>query len=184
MRQRPERPDPALTRLGPSRRACLLAAAAVGAGLVVSAPALGSAEIGTVPQWPSMRLLDGTTLAPASWVGQPSVVVFWATWCPFCKRHNVHVDKLARDTAGRRLRVLGIALDIDEQVVRRYMAANRYQFAVTLDGGGLRQQLGLRSVIPMTCVFDRQGRLTQALGGEMFEEDVMDLAKLAGNTSS
>ena len=31
----------------------------------------------------------------------------------------------------------------------------------------------------MTCIIDRQGRLVQAIAGEMFEEDVLALAKLA-----
>ena len=33
-----------------------------------------------------------------------------------------------------------------------------------------------RRAIPMTCTIDRQGRLIQAIPGEMFEDDVMDLA--------
>jgi hypothetical protein len=30
----------------------------------------------------------------------------------------------------------------------------------------------------MTCVLDRQGRLVQAIPGEMFEDDVLDLARV------
>ena len=138
-----------------------------------------SAAVGQVADWPAVRLLDGTILEPDSWRAQASVVVFWATYCPYCKRHNAHVDRLARAMAGQRLRILGIALDTDEQVVRRYMAANDYRFPVTMDGTSLRAQLGLRSVTPMTCVFDRAGRLVQAIAGEMFEADVLGLVKFA-----
>lgn len=162
-----------------ARRDALMAALGAAAGLLLPAQSAVAAEIGATPQWPRLRLLDGSVLEPDSWVGQPAVVVFWATWCPFCKRHNAHIDKLARSTANQRLRILGVALDKDEQAVRRYLTVNDYRFPVTLDGATLRTQLGLRSVIPMTCVFDRRGTLVQALPGEMLEEDVLDFAKLA-----
>ena len=34
-------------------------------------------------------------------------------------------------------------------------------------------------MIPLTVTVDRQGRLLQAIPGEMFEEDVMELQRLA-----
>jgi len=128
--------------------------------------------------WPTIALLQGGTLSPASWQGRAAVVVFWATWCPYCLRHNAHVDKLYRATQGQSLRVLGVAMDTDADAVRRYMAAHHYEFPVTLDGGSLRQRLTERRVTPMTCLIDRQGRLVQAIPGEMFEEDVLDLARV------
>lgn len=155
------------------RRDCLLAGmAGVVAGAAWSADTPPAKDI----EWPALRLLGGDTLAPASWRGQPAIVVVWATWCPFCKRHNAHMDKLARQMHGQPLRILGLATESTESQVRQYMAANQYQFPVALDTGSLRPQLTPRRVIPMTCLIDRQGRLIQAIPGEMFEEDVMDLA--------
>lgn len=159
------------------RRTLLTAgAAAPWASSVHAQDATGDAR--PVVAWPEIQLLDGATLSPASWHGQAAVVVFWATYCPFCKRHNAHVDKLYRASRGQPLRVLGVALDSDADAVRHYMAANRYGFPVALDGGDLRRRLTLRRVIPMTCVIDRQGRLLQAIPGEMFEDDVLGLARM------
>jgi hypothetical protein len=39
--------------------------------------------------------------------------------------------------------------------------------------------LSTRNMIPLTVTVDRQGRLKQVIPGEMFEEDVLDLQKLA-----
>ena len=133
---------------------------------------------GTPIDWPVISLLGGNKLDPASWRGQPAVVVFWATYCPYCKRHNAHVDKLYRATQGLPFRVLGVALDTDENTVGRYMTVNGYSFPVTIDRGVLRQRLTPRHVIPMTCVLDRRGRLVQAIPGEMSEDDVLGLARL------
>jgi hypothetical protein len=71
-----------------------------------------------------------------------------------------------------------VALDTDADAVRRYMAGNGFGFPVALDGGGLRQRLTSRRVIPMTCVLDGQGRLLQAIPGEMAEDDVLGLARV------
>ena len=126
--------------------------------------------------WPAISLLNGGTLSPASWREQPSVVVFWATWCAFCKRHNAHVEALYR-THGGQLRVLGIALDRDAGAVRQAVARNGWTFPVALDDGSLRARLTPRRVIPMTCLIDRQGRLLQAVPGEMAADDVLGLAR-------
>ena len=59
--------------------------------------------------------------------------------------------------------------------VRRYLASNGYAFPVSLDHDILYSALAARRVIPLTTIVDRQGRLKQAIPGEMFEEDVMEL---------
>ena len=35
-------------------------------------------------------------------------------------------------------------------------------------------------MIPLTATVDRSGRLQQVIPGEMFEEDVLELTRLAG----
>lgn len=153
----------------PPRRQLLLA----GTALLLPRPA--PAQPAAV-DWPAIDLLDGRRLAPADWLGQPSVVVFWATYCPFCKRHNAHVEALHRASPGR-LRVLGIALDQDAAAVRQTMARHGWSFPVALDDGRLRARLTPRRVIPMTCLIDSQGRLLQAIPGEMAADDVRGLAQ-------
>lgn len=157
------------------RRTLVAAAAAPWASLVGAEDAASDKR--PVITWPEITLLDGTQLSTATWHGQAAVIVFWATYCPFCKRHNAHVDKLFRSSRGQALRVLGVALDGNADSVRHYMASNHYAFPVALDGGDLRRRFTMRRVIPMTCVIDRQGRLLQAIPGEMVEDDVLGLAR-------
>jgi peroxiredoxin len=59
------------------------------------------------------------------------------------------------------------------------MQSHRYGFPVALSNGVLRGRMTTRRIIPMTCVVDRDGRLRQAIPGEMSEEDVMGLAQAA-----
>lgn len=134
---------------------------------------------GTPIEWPAIELLDGTTLTPASWQGMAAVVVFWATYCAFCKRHNAHIDKLHRATKGQPVRILAMAEDGNADLVRRYMQSHGYGFPVALSDGVLRRRMTARRIIPMTCVVGRDGLLRQAIPGEMTEDDVMGLAQAA-----
>lgn len=151
------------------------------AGAAAWAPAARAepAQPGERVQWPSVALLGGGTFGPEQATGRAVVVVFWTTSCPFCKRHNPHVEKLHRAAAGRNLRVLGVARESDAMLVQRYAQTQGYTFPITLDHRAMAAALSQRRVIPLTLTVDRQGRLLQAIAGEMFEEDVLDLMKLA-----
>jgi thiol-disulfide isomerase/thioredoxin len=127
--------------------------------------------------WPRVQLVDGSSVAPEDWADASAIVVFWATWCAFCKRHNAHIDQLFRSLDGSGPHVLGVAMDGDVVAVRRYMQVNGYRFPVTLDKGMLRHRFTARSVIPMTCLVDRLGQVRQCIPGEMSESDVLGLRK-------
>lgn len=163
-----------------ARRALLgtLASSALpgGLGSVFAMPATP----GQTVRWPQrLRLLDGGTLEGAQLSQSAVLVVFFSTTCPFCARHNQHVRKLALATHGQPLRVLGVAHDRDHETVRRYLAAKGLDFAVTLDQQPMHEALSMRRVIPLSCVVDARGVLREVIPGEMFEDDVMELARWA-----
>lgn len=159
------------------RRNWLAAAASLSAGSALAQ------RTGPLPKpfvWPDITLLDGSVLPAASWLDTAAVLVFWATHCPFCRRHNAHVEKLHRAVAGQRLRVLSFATDRDPAKVRSYLQQQGYSFAVSLqDAEAMRLRLGLLRTIPTTVGISRSGRVGLALPGEMFEEDVLAMAALA-----
>ena len=130
-------------------------------------------------EWPEIVLLDGTVWRPESWRDRAAVVVLWATWCPFCHGHNPHVEKLWQAVRGGPMRVLGVSIDRDPELVRRHVRERGYTFPITLDATPLAAALSRRNLIPLTVTVDRRGLLRQVIPGEMFEEDVMELLGLA-----
>jgi thiol-disulfide isomerase/thioredoxin len=160
-----------------AQRRALLAA---GAMAMLPAWAQRVGPVATPFAWPAITLLDGQVLPPAAWQDTAAVLVFWATHCPFCRRHNVHVEKLHRAVAGKPLRVLTLSSDRDPKLVQRYMQSNGYTFPVSLlDTEALRLSLALLRTLPTTVGISRRGRVGLALPGEMFEEDVLEMARLA-----
>jgi thiol-disulfide isomerase/thioredoxin len=158
----------------------LAAYASVGAGLALPPAAVAApTRPGEPVPWPELTLLDGTRFGPAQAAGHALVVVFWSITCPYCRRHNPHIEKLHRAAAGQPLRVLGAARERDPAAVRRHAQAQGYSFPITLDAQPLADVLSARSVVPLTVTIDRQGRLRQVIPGEMFESDVLELLQLA-----
>lgn len=156
------------------RRALLLALG----GLPLALPA-APAQRGAPVAWPAVELLDGTPWSAEQARGRAVVVVFWSLDCPYCERHNAHVEQLHRASQGRALAVLGAVQGGDADAVRRHMRARGWSFPVTLDAAALHGALATRRSVPLTVTVDAAGRLRELIPGEMFEADVLDLLKLA-----
>lgn len=179
-----ERPMSEVEISGPTRRQALgtlsgLSGLVGWLGLTGSGPALAAPALPGQPvAWPAaVRLLDGTAVTAGDLAGVATVVVFFSTDCPFCKRHNQHVERLHQAARGQPLRIIAAAQDRDPAVVQAYLARNGLGFAATLDAGPLHEALSSRRVIPLTCVVDRRGVLREVIPGEMFEDDVLGLLK-------
>jgi len=177
----------------PTRRDCLAwgargAALAAGMGTAAIVGAQGLVELPSKPalgervEWPAIQLLDGRTVTHPVLGGAASVVVFFSTTCPFCARHNDHVQKLLERSRGLPMRVLAVAHDRQEALVRTYVQRRKLAFDVSLDHVPMRAALTQLKGIPITCVVDRQQRLREVIRGEMFEDDVIGLAKWAEST--
>ncbi len=180
--------------LAAGRRRCLHAFAAWALG-AAAAPAAWSAAVdaddwGDAPPsppnppnpplppmvWPDLALLNGQTWPGAGWVGQPAVVVVFATWCPFCRRHLAAVQALRKARPG--LRVLGLAQDRGVAAVQAYLARQGASnpLPVVMDStGALRSRLTARRTLPMTVLLDGQGRVGPAIPGEMTAADLLAL---------
>jgi thiol-disulfide isomerase/thioredoxin len=149
-------------------------------GLVTTRRALADpAAAGEPVRWPQVGLLDGARWGAAQAEGKAVVAVFWSTTCPFCRRHNAHVEKLRLAATGKPFELVTIAHETDPQMVERYLQRQGWNFQVTLDRAPMAAALSTRNLIPLTVAVDRQGRLKQVIPGEMFEDDVLDLLKLA-----
>lgn len=126
--------------------------------------------------WPAIDLIDGRQWRPGDWKGTAAVMVVFATWCPFCARHNAHIEALYRKTLSQPVRVFGAALDQTAESVKNYMRERNFSFPVTLQGAQLQALVTDRKVIPMTFTVSRTGQPGVPIPGEMFAEDVAALA--------
>lgn len=165
------------------RRAALGRLAAVLGGLAAGAPAARAAkgkaaQVGDRVEWRDVVLLDGTKLSAAHLNdGPPVIVEIWASWCPFCRRQNPHLQALSlrhRDE----LTVLALSIDKDPEKARAYLKEHGYTFAAAMAGPDLERWFGTREGLPEIYVVDR-GRIVFREIGEMFPEDLASLGRYA-----
>ncbi len=142
-----------------------------------AAPPATPARSGARVAWPEVRLLDGERFGPAEVAGRALVVAFFTTSCPFCRRHNRHLQKL-HALAPPALAVLGVARETDAAHVRQHVAREGYRFPVTLAAEPLAAALSRRRLVPLTVTIGRDGTLRQVIPGEMSEDDMLSLAHL------
>jgi thiol-disulfide isomerase/thioredoxin len=152
----------------------------LGLAAALAAPArVRAADVGEPIAWSDVRLVDGATIPATRLARQPVVVEFWASWCPFCKRQNPHLEALWREVGGRGLEVLTISIDKDPAKARAYVAEHGYTFPVTMADSSIAGQFEPRKGLPELYVVGADGRIVVRESGEMFPEDVRALARFA-----
>jgi thiol-disulfide isomerase/thioredoxin len=94
------------------------------AGLVVaSGVALAVAQTNP-PKDPPLIDLQGYQRILQEYRGKPLVVAFWATWCEPCRDEYPMLNELAKQHAPQGLKVVGVSLDQDGDLIlmRRFLA--------------------------------------------------------------
>lgn len=62
-----------------------------------------------MPDW-TLETENGGKVEAAEYAGKPLILHFWATWCPYCKKLQPGLDKIASKYKEQGLEVLGVSL--------------------------------------------------------------------------
>ncbi len=105
--------------------------------------------------------IEGTkfTLAASD---KPTLVYFWASWCPVCKLTSPNVAAVARD-----YRVVAVAMQSgDAKEIKHYLAAHELALPVVVadEKGALAARWGVNAT-PASFIVDGQGRIRFATLG-------------------
>lgn len=112
---------------------------------------------------------EGGKLVMADFRGRPLLINFWATWCVPCVRELPALQRFQREQAGRRWRVLALAVD---QAVPVLEFVNRFKLELTvalagIDGLEWQRAMGNdKGGLPFTVVLDETGRARHRKLGE------------------
>lgn len=143
--------------------------------MIQAAPA--SPAVGGKLVLPELPLIDGGRFKPAEANGRVVVVYWWASWCPFCAEMTPHVEKLWQAQRQRGLTVLGISIDRTVEAARTYRQRRNYTFPSAMYGEAVERVLAKPKSVPTTWVRNREGRVVMVEMGQMFPEDVAEIAR-------
>lgn len=144
---------------------------------VLAARAARLPSLGSQFPLPDLPLLEGGTFSAAEGHGKVVVVYWWASWCPFCAEMSPHIEALWRGQRDRGLRVLGVSIDRQAQPALDHRRRKGYTFPSTLHGPQLEPTLPYPGTIPALWVRGRDGRIVMAETGQLFPEDVQQIAR-------
>ncbi len=170
-----------------NRRTALARASALAVGAALPAlaqqPAPGSDKgspppvPGTLLPLPEFTLFDGRTLSQADLDGQVLVLYWWASWCPFCALQSPLMEKLWRAQHDRGLQFVGLSIDRKPEDATRYLARHGYTFPAALVTLAIARVLPKAKGLPVTVVRGRDGRVLMGEAGQLFPEDVDQIAR-------
>jgi thiol-disulfide isomerase/thioredoxin len=149
----------------------LVLSVALGAATAVAAQRVPRT---TGPRDPAMIDAQGFQKLLEHFRGAPLLVTFWATWCEPCRDEYPMLNELAKQYAPQGLRVVGVNLDDDGDLIlmRRFLA--RYKpvfpnYRKTAGGEKAFHQVvfpGWSGALPATFFYGKDGRQVGHVLGE------------------
>ncbi len=130
------------------------------------APALA-----TAPAW-SVTDLDGKAVSSASLSGKVVLLNFWATWCPPCVAEIPDFIALQQRHASDGLAIVGASVDSEPDTVRDFAQRRGMNYTVAMADPALLEKFGPISVIPVTLLIDRDGRIVRRFEGRATAEEL------------
>eukprot|EP00828_Plagiopyla_frontata_P049001 TRINITY_DN9592_c0_g1_i3.p2 TRINITY_DN9592_c0_g1~~TRINITY_DN9592_c0_g1_i3.p2 ORF type:complete len:333 (+),score=130.40 TRINITY_DN9592_c0_g1_i3:174-1172(+) len=109
--------------------------------------------------------------------GKPTLMIFWATWCPSCKQALPEMEGLAM-SHGDKANIVAVSLDEKPAALENYLEKNPLQVPVFLGDQKLAARFGIEA-IPTLVIFDKAGKQIFAKAGafplSMLQKVVDDL---------
>lgn len=123
---------------------------------------------------PPFKLKDvsGNIYPSSSFAGKPTVINFFATWCPPCREEIPGFNEVYRRHREKGFELVGIALDTDTlDALPRFIAANRIEYRVLLGDLEVAKAYFGVSTIPTTFFVGKDGLIKNVVVGYIAEED-------------
>ena len=121
----------------------------------------------------SLKDINGKTVTLEDFKGKPFILVFWATWCPTCRKEIPLLNKLAQEGH----MVVAITLNRDRKQVKRFVEEHHIiypvlmgTYQVTIDYGNIR-------FIPTAFFINAKGYIVEKFVGMLPEEKVKEFFK-------
>ena len=90
----------------------------------------------------SLMNISGQQVRLSQFVNQPVILVFWATWCPYCKQLLPGMERLHKKYADSGLIVLAVNIKEDWQP-KTYWRNHQYSFDALLEGDDVAEIYGV-----------------------------------------
>jgi len=131
----------------------------------------------TAPSF-SVKTDHGKTISRSDFGGKLLLVNFWATWCPPCIEELPSLNAFARTFAPQGVVVIGISIDRNEQVYRRFLERNSIAFETARDPEAEISGSYGTFQVPESYLIDRSGKVVEKVISNQNWMDPIFLARV------
>jgi len=134
----------------------------------------------------SLPDLDGKTVALREYLGRPTVVNFWATWCAPCVQEMPYLDAIAKNSP--KLGFVGIGIDTESNI-KQFVSKIPVSYKLVVAGhGGISMVRTLGNAaggLPFTVLLTEDGSIFDTILGQVEPEDLKNrISKLIVNSKT
>ncbi len=116
-----------------------------------------------------LKNLEGKTVSSDSFKGKPTLLVFWATWCPTCKEELPTFNALQE----KGVQVVAIALNESDDAVKEYVSEHGIRFPVLMTDQQVELDFGGIRFLPTAFLIDSNWEIVGKVFGKISTDEVV-----------
>ncbi|MFQ7259933.1 MAG: TlpA family protein disulfide reductase [Christensenellales bacterium] len=116
--------------------------------------------------------LEGNNKQLSEYFGKPTIMVFWATWCGYCKDELPALEML-KEKYGDSINVLALNGGDSAEDIKDFMEENNYTFETVMVGIEESIKFDAQS-IPVTAILDSEGTIEFFTRGSLDAETMFN----------
>ena len=132
--------------------------------LGITAPAIAIESGDVAPAWNATDFSGDAVTFPAMIDGKPTVLIFWATWCGYCKAFMPYLAGIQRDYGAQEINIVAInAREKGEGDPAAYVKGLGFSLTAIADGDAIADDYGVQ-FIPGLMIADTNGDIAWIRG--------------------
>ncbi|MGB2739396.1 MAG: TlpA disulfide reductase family protein [Cognaticolwellia sp.] len=120
-----------------------------------------NAEEEIAPQAPAWQLKtqSGDSISSSQFDGQATILHFWATWCPYCKKLQPKLVELEEQYKAQGVKIVAISFNEDDDALPQDELASRgYHFPTAVNGDSVAMLYGVKGT-PTTFFINKNNQV-------------------------
>lgn len=124
-----------------------------------------------------LKDIDGNEVASSDFLGRNTLLVFWATWCGWCRKELPDLKDFAEEYKDQ-IKVLVIVSGESEELVREYAIQEEINFQILIDDGhSVWVDYGVRGT-PSHFLIDDEGKIIASRPGYTSKDGLEMMASM------